>query len=74
MWAHRLRRHVGVDGSAERCAAFAAASRADDRFLWMCRIRHDKPDLEHLGRCKELGAVGVKLRNQVRIGREVIEL
>ena len=63
MWGHRLRRHVGMDGSPERCEAFAAAARADDRFLWFCRIYHDKPDLEHLEKCKELGAAGIKLHN-----------
>lgn len=69
MWAHRLRRHAGVDGSDERCEAFAAAAQADDRFLWLCRIPHDKPDQEHLDRCKTLGAVGIKLHNAPIITR-----
>ncbi|MCZ7649271.1 MAG: amidohydrolase [Planctomycetota bacterium] len=63
MWAFRLRRHVAVDGFPERAEALAAAARGDDRFLWLCRMKFDAPDVKHLERCKELGAVGLKLHN-----------
>ncbi|GMV79560.1 MAG: hypothetical protein AMXMBFR7_07440 [Planctomycetota bacterium] len=63
MWGHRLRRHVAVDGYPDRADALAAAAKADDRFLWLCRMRFDAPDVKHLERCKDLGAVGLKLHN-----------
>lgn len=63
MWAFRLRRHVAVDGFAKNAQAFAAAAKADDRFLWLCRMNHDEPDLAHLENCKTLGASGLKLHN-----------
>lgn len=68
MWAHRLRRHVAVDGDHKNWQAFAAAAKADDRFLWCCRLTPDKPDVEHLERCKEAGAVALKLHNAPLIG------
>ena len=63
MWGHRLRRHVALDGDVEHCRNFAAAAQADDRLLWLCRLHHDEPNLEHLEHCKQLGAVGIKLHN-----------
>lgn len=63
MWAFRLRRHVAVDGFPKNADAFAAAGKADDRFLWLCRLNFDEPDLQHVERCAALGAVGLKLHN-----------
>ncbi|HWL53562.1 MAG TPA: amidohydrolase family protein [Chthoniobacteraceae bacterium] len=63
LWASRLRRHVAVDGTIGQAAAFAAASAADDRFLWYCRLPWDSPDLAHLETCKSRGALGLKLHN-----------
>lgn len=68
MWSRRLRRHVAVDGAPDHCEGFAAAARADDRFLWLCRLRPDTPDVDHLEKCKELGAVGLKLHNAPIMG------
>jgi len=62
-WAHRLRRHVAVDGTHRNFAAFQAAAETDDRFLWYCRLPWDQPDVTHLKRCKQAGALGLKLHN-----------
>lgn len=63
MWAHRLRRHVAVDGFPEHWEALAAVARRDDRFLWHCRMQPTSPNIDHLRRCKDAGAVGLKLHN-----------
>lgn len=63
MVAHRLRRHVAVDGTHANAEAFAAVAAQDDRFLWLCRLAPNQPDPDHLRRCKRLGAVGLKLHN-----------
>ena len=63
MWAFRLRRHVAVDGFPEQHDSLANAAAADDRLLWHCRLTPEQPDTDHLKRCKDLGAVGLKLHN-----------
>jgi predicted TIM-barrel fold metal-dependent hydrolase len=63
--AMRLRCHIALDGWPENADVFSQVSEADDRFLWLARLRYDQPDIKFLKEAsKKKGFCGLKLHNK----------
>lgn len=63
MYAHRLVRHVALDGRVDTMDRIAAVNKFDERLQWLYWMDHDKPNAELVGKAKAMGAIGLKMHN-----------
>ena len=63
MYAHRLMRHVALDGRPDTLDKFAPTVRFDSRLQFLFWMDHDKADADMVGKAKAQGAIGLKMHN-----------
>ncbi|MGH7142738.1 MAG: amidohydrolase family protein [Planctomycetota bacterium] len=63
MYAHRLVRHVALDGRTDTLEKLAAVTKFDSRLQFLYWMDHDKADAEVVAKAKASGAIGLKMHN-----------